>query len=143
MAQTKTVNESLEKLPIKRCTVLLTKGKRNGLECKRKITQEGDDFCKFHSNKSLDSVLCSVILTKGERKNQTCNRRIVAGVENIDPSETLCKIHRGIEDSRPYNPFVDKEKPVEIVGNTINSDLGTIPVSIFSHDLIEIVRSRA
>jgi hypothetical protein len=84
------------------CSVILSKGKRKGLPCKRKILQDTDLFCKFHLGKATEKDVCTVILTKGERKNKPCNRKVA-------DNSTMCKIHTSLEEKRPYNPYVDKE----------------------------------
>lgn len=103
----------------KKCAVVLSKGKRKGLPCNRKILQDNDDFCKFHLGKSVDTDVCKVILTKGERKNQQCLRAVVDGSK-------LCKIHKALEDKRPYNPYVDKETGAIIEKNKIASSFGEL-----------------
>lgn len=120
IVKTQTVKETLEKVEkkkVKTCLVILSKGKRKGLECDRKIIQDCENFCKFHLGKSTTLNFCNVILTKGERKNQTCNRKVVEILDIdgniINQNETLCKIHKNLEDKRPFNPFVDNE--IEIV----------------------------
>jgi len=103
----------------RKCIVILSKGKRKGLPCNRKILQENDDFCKFHLGKSISTDLCKMILTKGERKNQQCLRSVV-------DDSTICKIHKTLEDKKPYNPYVDKEVDVTITDNEIKSTFGTL-----------------
>jgi hypothetical protein len=100
---------STPQIVYKNCEILLTKGKRKGLTCNRKIITEGDEFCKFHLGKSNEVFLCNVILTKGERKNQTCNRKAIEG-----DADKLCKIHRTLEDKKPKNPYTTNEFPVQL-----------------------------
>lgn len=104
------------------CTAILTKGKRKGLPCNRKINIEGCIHCKFHTNKSVDVELCTVILTKGERKNKPCNRKVVEG-------EKLCKRHMALEAKRPYNPYVEKETDVCVEGNRVQSPICNLNMS--------------
>jgi len=103
-----------------KCSVLLTKGKRKGTACNRKITDE-EQFCKFHVAKNIPSEVCPVILTKGERKNQTCERKVL-------PNGKLCKMHQALEDRKPYNPYVDYEYDVEEFENLQNETNSIIDV---------------
>ena len=118
-----TVGEVLSKPSARLCSVSLTKGKRKGLPCDRKIILESDNFCKFHINKAVPTHLCKVILTKGERKNQTCNRKVAEeDPENPSGSEQgLCKIHKTLEQRRPYNPYSTNEEDINLV-NVTNVD---------------------
>ena len=104
------------------CTVVLSKGKRKGLSCNRKILQEGETFCKFHQNRITDKTSCNIILTKGDRKNQPCNRKVIEG-------GNLCKIHQSLEDKRPFNPYVTKESDIKKVKKTITSTIGQLDVN--------------
>ena len=108
------VKGELKKVEHALCPVILSKGKRKGLSCNRKIILDGETFCKFHMSKSVESQLCTVILTKGERKNKPCSRKVVEG-------SPLCKRHVALEEKRPYNPYVEKESDISIVGNLVTS----------------------
>lgn len=83
------------------CPVLLSKGKRKGTPCNRKLSSEETEACKFHSAKAESTDVCTVILTKGERKNQPCNRKVL--------QDGLCKLHYSREQDRPKNPYTEKE----------------------------------
>jgi len=107
------------------CSVVLTKGKRKGLNCERKILQDTDKFCKFHSGKSVEKEICTVVLTKGERKNQPCNRKVAE-------DSKLCKIHQSVEDKRPYNPYVDKESDATINGNSVTSAICNLDLDLLN-----------
>lgn len=116
------------------CKVTLTKGKRKGFACNRKLAVEGETVCKFHAGKPVSLELCTIILTKGERKNQTCNRK---SLEN----DVLCKIHKTMEMKRPYNPYVDKERPIFLHDNILISQLCSLEVSRVTHDMIDFIKS--
>jgi hypothetical protein len=58
-------------------------------------------------------------MTKGERKNQPCNRKVAE-------DSNLCKIHKTLEDKRPYNPYVDKECDFEERDDEFVSKLGIL-----------------
>jgi len=117
-------NESNTRREHKLCSVVLTKGKRKGLSCNRKILPETEAFCKFHLTKSIPQELCKVILTKGDRKNQTCNRKVAS------EGDDLCKIHRTQEDRKPRNPYVENEADVTFDddNNSVISELGSLDV---------------
>jgi len=104
------------------CNVILSKGKRKGLPCKRKILQDTDSFCKFHLSKATEKELCTIVLTKGERKNKPCNRKVA-------DNSTMCKIHTSAEEKRPYNPYVDKERDATFTDTLVTSDICTLEVS--------------
>jgi hypothetical protein len=91
------------------CPMELSKGKRKGLLCNRKILSD-EEYCKFHLDKipATESQVCKMILTKGDRKNKFCLREVEGG-------KGLCKIHAALDEKRPYNPYVDKEVPANIV----------------------------
>ena len=133
---TVSISQVLGKKTVKFCPVVLSKGKRKGNPCSRKIVQAEEEFCKFHLGKSIDTNVCTVILTKGERKNQTCNRKVLEG------SLTLCKIHKTLEDKRPSNPYMDKEANVEIIGDEICSLLCDLKISKLDVQTVENVRAR-
>jgi hypothetical protein len=119
------VKKPAEKKEVKEpvlCNVILSKGKRKGLPCKRKILQETDEFCKFHLGKASEKELCTIILTKGERKNKPCNRKVA-------DKSTMCKIHTSLEEKRPYNPYVDKETDAVMDGSHYVSDMCTLEIS--------------
>ncbi len=137
-----TLAETLSKIPAKLCTVKLSKGKRKGLNCNRKLNSTIDEeFCKFHVAKSATSELCPVILTKGERKNQMCNRKVMTNSDGS--SEKLCKIHKTIEIKRPYNPYEDKEGKVDkadIVNGEIKSLICNLKLSKLDVELVKNAR---
>ena len=112
------------------CTAILSKGKRKGQLCNRRILQENDPFCKFHLGKSTENELCTIILTKGERKNQPCNRKII---EN----STMCKIHAALEEKRPYNPYIDKETDAVVKKGIVRSKFGSMDVSRLHPECIQ------
>ncbi len=90
------------------CSMLLSKGRRKGSPCGRKI-KVVEQFCKFHSVKPEPARTCSMVLTKGARKTETCNRRIAT------PEHTLCKLHWISESKRPKNPYLEYEQDIKIV----------------------------
>jgi len=115
------------------CPVILSKGKRKGLSCNRKIILDGETFCKFHMSKSVESQLCTIILTKGERKNKPCNRKVVEG-------SPLCKRHVALEEKRPYNPYIEKETDIQINDDLVTSSLQinkqTLEISKLNPDVV-------
>jgi hypothetical protein len=118
----KSSDENIEQELQSVCPLVLTKGKRKGLSCNRKILVKEEKYCKFHQEKTEDkSTSCTVILTKGERKNQSCNRKIIEGGK-------LCKIHQNLEDKRPYNPYIEKESDV-IINKKAISNLGELDMN--------------
>lgn len=138
-----TIEKTLAKKPMRTCTVLLSKGKRKGLPCNRKINTEMDDFCKFHINKAVETNICSVILTKGERKNQSCNRKVVCTIEDeTNGTRGLCKIHKTLEDKRPYNPYNEKETHVVVDNdkNELSSLICNLKISQLDVKMVENVR---
>jgi hypothetical protein len=184
----KKVVESLEKISEKRCEASLSKGKRNGSLCNKKIKQD-ELACKIHldklqslgngendaSGKNAPNVqVCKVILTKGERKNQPCNRKVfleqsvskddedgedLREESSSDPRNPrnprdprdprnprdprdppiLCTVHQLVEDKKPFNPFVEKERSFRRQDNFLISELGKVDMTKLNKNLVEIV----
>lgn len=99
------------------CSMLLTKGKRKGTPCGRKISSS-NAFCKFHSLKPEPMRTCSMVLTKGARKTETCNRKVATLDTETLQNNTLCKLHWIAESKRPKNPYLEYEHDINLHYNS-------------------------
>jgi len=92
----------------KLCLAVLTKGRRKGLPCGRKVGNKAKHHCNAHASLETDVAKCCTILTKGVRRLETCNRKVNAS------SGRHCGMHMVMEAKRPHNPYTECESDVFI-----------------------------
>lgn len=68
--------------------------------------------------------LCAIIMTRGTRKHQPCGQPGVGYIPGTE--QVLCKQHLLFEQSKPYNPYVDKEFRLETLPDGLPNFLKTM-----------------